>query len=154
MMRELKGWHVLAITISAFGIIITVNLMMAFNAVSSFPGLEVPNSYVASQSFDRQRAAQERLGWTVNAEYDGQKMRIEVVDAQGHHPMMGNFTATVGRPTHKRADVTPEFRNEGGVFIAPVALDPGIWIVHISATALDGTEFRQRLDHYNGSRVN
>ena len=44
MARELTGRHVLAITLTAFGVIIAVNLMMAFKAVSTFPGLETPNS--------------------------------------------------------------------------------------------------------------
>ncbi len=47
--RPLTGWHVLAMFVAGFGIIIGVNLTLAFKAVSTFPGLEVPNSYVASQ---------------------------------------------------------------------------------------------------------
>ena len=49
MARELTGGKVLAITVSAFAIIIGVNVLLAFKAVSTFPGLEVENSYVASQ---------------------------------------------------------------------------------------------------------
>ena len=66
MARELTGRHVLAITLAAFGVIIAVNMVMAFKAVSPFPGLETPNSYVASQVFDRERTAQAALGWTVS----------------------------------------------------------------------------------------
>ena len=55
MTKELTGRHVLIITLAAFGVIIAVNLVMAFLAVGSFPGLEVKNSYVASQDFDRER---------------------------------------------------------------------------------------------------
>ena len=62
MARELTGRHVLAITLAAFGVIIAVNMVMAVKAVSTFPGLETPNSYVASQRFDRDRAAQAALG--------------------------------------------------------------------------------------------
>ena len=101
--KELTGRHVLIITLSAFGVIIAVNLVMAFLAVGSFPGLEVKNSYVASQQFDRDRLAQERLGWTAKASYDGQQISIEIVDGQGAHPVLRDFTATVGRPTHTRA---------------------------------------------------
>ena len=53
--RKLTGWHVLAIFTAAFGVIIGVNLTLAFNAVATFPGLETGNSYVASQSFDARR---------------------------------------------------------------------------------------------------
>ena len=52
MTRPLTGKHVLAITLVAFGVIIGVNVLMAVKAVGTFPGLEVANSYVASQDFD------------------------------------------------------------------------------------------------------
>ena len=153
MTRELKGWHVLAITVSAFAVIIAVNLVLAFKAVGTFPGLEVKNSYVASQEFDRDRTAQQALGWTARADYDGRELRLEITDGQGGHPALVAFSATIGRPTHKRADVTPAFERDGGVFHTPLLLEPGIWNIHVTATAPDGTEFRQRLDHYAGAVV-
>ena len=64
MTKQLTGRHVLMIFCGAFGIIIGVNLLLAWSAVSTFPGLEVKNSYVASQQFDERKAAQEALGWT------------------------------------------------------------------------------------------
>ena len=57
----LKGHHVLIMFVGGFSIIIAVNMTLAFNAVSTFPGLETKNSYVASQSFDADRAAQEAV---------------------------------------------------------------------------------------------
>jgi nitrogen fixation protein FixH len=153
MARELTGKYVLAITVAAFSVIIGVNLVLAVNAVGTFPGLEVPNSYVASQHFDREREAQQALGWTVNANYDGAELRLDVLDAQGQHPAIDSLSATIGRPTHIRADLTPRFRYESGVFHAPVTLEPGIWNIHVQAVAADGTEFRQRLDHYAGAVV-
>ncbi|WP_370272721.1 FixH family protein, partial [Pseudooceanicola nitratireducens] len=66
---RLKGWHVLAGFTAAFGIIITVNLVMATQAIRTFPGLEVKNSYVASQEFDDRRAEQQALGWTIFADW-------------------------------------------------------------------------------------
>ena len=155
MTRELTGRHVLVITLAAFGVIIAVNLVMAFLAVGSFPGLEVKNSYVASQHFDRDRQAQESLGWTARASYDGARITIEIVDGQGTHPVLRDFTATIGRPTHKRADVTPHFEVAGGgIYRAPLVLEPGVWNIHVQAVAPDGTAFRQRLDHYAGAMVN
>ncbi|MFD2814736.1 FixH family protein [Paracoccus aerius] len=127
MTRELTGRHVLVITLAAFGVIIAVNLVMAFLAVGSFPGLEVKNSYVASQHFDRDRQAQESLGWTARASYDGARITIEIVDGQGTHPVLRDFTATIGRPTHKRADVTPHFEVAGGgIYRAPWCWSRGL----------------------------
>ena len=66
--RQFTGRHALAVFVGAFGVIILVNIAMAFFAVRSFPGLEVKNSYVASQEFDARRQAQERLNWTAAVE--------------------------------------------------------------------------------------
>ena len=155
MTRELTGRHVLFITLSAFCVIIAVNLVMAFLAVGSFPGLEVKNSYVASQQFDRERAAQQNLGWTAKAGYDGGQIVIEIVDATGAHPVLRDLSATIGRPTHKRDDVTPQFEQAGGgIYRAPLELEPGAWNIHVQAVAPDGTAFRQRLDHIARSGAN
>ena len=61
MQRTLTGWHVFAIFVGCFSVIITVNLTLAFQAVNTFPGLVTKNSYIASQSFDADRAAQDGL---------------------------------------------------------------------------------------------
>ena len=61
--RGLTGWHVLAMFVTGFSIIIAVNITLAINAVRTFPGKETESSYVASQHFDSDRAAQEaRIG--------------------------------------------------------------------------------------------
>lgn len=154
MARELTGRHVLAITVSAFGVIIVVNLVMAFLAVGSFPGLEVRNSYVASQTFDRDRKAQAQLGWTASVERDGSDLIVRVVDSAGRPPVMRDLTATIGRPTHLRADVTPPLTAEGGVHRATVNLEPGNWDVVVTAFAPDGTAFRQKLSYHVPERMN
>ncbi len=69
-MGEITGLKVFLIACAFFGVIIAVNILLAVKAVSTFPGLEVPNSYVASQTFDADRTAQESLGWTLATEYD------------------------------------------------------------------------------------
>ena len=153
MARELTGRHVLAITLAAFGVIIAVNMVMAVKAVSTFPGLETPNSYVASQRFDRERAAQAALGWIVTPEYDGRELTLVVQDTQGNPARIKSLSATVGRPTHVREDQTPRFIYENGIFRAPLTLAPGIWNINVTAEAWDGTVFRQRIDHFSGSRV-
>lgn len=153
MSRELTGKHVLAITVTAFGVIIAVNLTMAFQAVSTFPGLEVKNSYVASQSFDRDRAAQEALHWSVTPDYADGILSIRISDAEGRPAQVEDLQVTIGRPTHVRDDQSPYFTYHRGVFSAPVALSAGSWNIHLTARAADGTLFRQRLDHYQGATV-
>ena len=66
--KPLTGRKVFLMFAAAFSVIIGVNLILAYKAVTTFPGLEVKNSYVASQSFDAERAAQLALGWDIGAE--------------------------------------------------------------------------------------
>ena len=153
MTHPLTGKHVLAITLVAFGVIIGVNVLMAVKAVGTFPGLEVANSYVASQDFDRERAAQAALDWTVTPDYDGKELVLAIRDRQGNPAPIKDLQVTVGRPTYVADDQHPQMTYQGGLYVAPLTLKPGLWNIHLTATAWDGTQFRQRLDHYHGSRV-
>jgi nitrogen fixation protein FixH len=147
-MRELTGRHVLAITVSAFAVIIGVNLTLAYKAVSTFPGLEVENSYVASQDFDRDRAAQVALGWSLAPYYDGdrQELTLRFTDAAGNPVNLSELSVLLGRTTEARDDRQPTFDLRDGVYLAKVALPRGKWMMQIEAHAQDGTLFRQRRD--------
>ncbi|EPX85544.1 FixH family protein [Salipiger mucosus] len=149
--RKLTGWHVLAIFGGGFGIIIAVNLALAWNAVATFPGLEVKNGYIASQTFDDRRAAQEALGWTVDAQAGDGLVTLEITDAKGYPVRPEAFSAKIGRSTSVREDRTPEFDFDGARYVAEDDLGPGYWTVWVDATAHDGTRFEQRLDlHVEG----
>lgn len=151
-MAQLTGRHVLAIAVASFGVIIGVNVLLAVNAVSTFPGLEVENSYVASQTFDVERKAQEALGWNLAQAYDAGRgeLRLTFTDAQGFAAPVKDLTVLVGRPTEATEDVTPTFAEVSGSFVAPAELAPGKWMMHVEAHAPDGTLFRQRLDLFVG----
>lgn len=143
-MGEIKGWHVFCGFALGFGIIIAVNLTLAFNAVRSFPGLEVKNTYVASQSFDRDRAAQEALGWEVAADLvDGV---LHLTMTRDGHPVRPEIEQAIfGRATSVAADQTPAFAFDGVRFVAPVEAGPGNWNLRLKARAEDGTLFQQRI---------
>ena len=81
--RPITGRMVFAIFAGAFGVIIAVNLLLAYSAVKTFPGLEVKNSYVASQTFDDRRAQQLSLGWDVSARATGGLVILEITDEAG-----------------------------------------------------------------------
>lgn len=146
MATELTGRKVLAITVSAFAVIIGVNLYMAFQAVGTFPGLEVRNSYVASQSFDAERTAQKALGWELLPEYAGKELRLTFRDKAGLPADVTRLSATVGRTTMAASDITPDFTYSNGSYVAPMELAPGKWMVLLEAYAKDGTRFYQRID--------
>lgn len=143
--RKLTGKHVFAIFGGAFGVIISVNLVLAYSAVNTFPGLEVRNSYVASQTFDDRKAAQEALGWTIGAHHRDGILTLSITDDAGRPVEVAMLDATVGRATHVAEDVTPEFRFDGRAYVAPVPLGDGNWNIRMTALADDGTEFQQRV---------
>ncbi|MBS0125287.1 FixH family protein [Thetidibacter halocola] len=147
MTREFKltGWHVLGIFGGAFAVIIGVNVLLAVSAVRTFPGLEVKNSYVASQTFDTRRAAQLALGWQVAARLEEGRLMLSITDAEGRPVQAGTLKATVGRPTNTSEDRVPDFAYDGTAYVAREDLRPGNWDIWLQATALDGTPFEQRL---------
>jgi nitrogen fixation protein FixH len=147
-MAEFTGRKMLAVCLAFFGVIIAVNLLLAWKAVSTFPGLEVQNGYVASQTWDADMAAQKALGWTLAADYDSKGALLELVftDRSGQPAVVSDLSVLVGRPTESRQDQRPAFVHEGSAYRAPVTLGAGKWMMMVEATAPDGTRFRQRQD--------
>lgn len=143
--RQFTGRHAAMVFVGAFGIIITVNIVLAYNAVKTFPGLEVKNSYVASQQFDARRAAQEALGWTVSADASGGLIVLKITDADGAPVEAAELQAIVGRATQIKDDFQPDFAFDGQAYVAKAELSGGKWDVRMNAKAADGTEFTQRI---------
>ena len=143
--RKLTGGHVALIFCSGFSIIIAVNLTLAFSAVRTFPGLEVKNSYVASQFFDANREAQEALGWDVHADVEEGQLPLRIDGAEG--PVAPKITrATLGRATHVGDDRELSFEFDGDKHLAdPGEMAPGNWNLRLAAVAPDGTPFQQRI---------
>lgn len=145
-MTELKGKHVLAITVSAFAVIIAVNLTLAFKAVGTFPGLEVKNSYVASQGFNARKAAQEALGWTLVPRYAEGRVDLAFTDRDGLPVRVQDLEVLIGRTTSTMDDARPEFIATGDVYSASLDLARGKWMVKVTARAADGTLFERRTE--------
>lgn len=143
---RLNGWHVLGIFVGAFGVIIAVNVIMATKAIGTFPGLEVKNSYVASQEFDQRLADQTRLGWTVYADDVDGMVHLIITDPEGNPVRARELSAIIGRTTRAADDVAPVFAWNVDHYEAPLELGGGRWIVRVTAIAEDGTEFIQRIN--------
>jgi nitrogen fixation protein FixH len=145
MAREITGKHVLIGTVSAFGVIIAVNLFMAYQAISTFPGVEAKNTYYASQNFEASRKAQSALGWDVTEAYQDGQLTVRIVEtASGLPGAVADLQVLIGRATEAQGDQLPVFVRDGGAFVAPVDLGPGKWVLRIEAVAADGTLFRQQ----------
>lgn len=141
----MTGWHVLAIFVGCFGVIIAVNLTLAFQAVNTFPGLVTKNSYVASQSFEADRTAQDALGWDVQTKLTTQTLTLTVTDAAGRAVNPVVKKATLGRATHVAEDMIPDLQWTGQALSAETKVAPGYWTLWLELEAADGTPFRRRI---------
>lgn len=144
MIREIKGWHVFAGFALAFSVVLAVNLTLAFYALRTFPGLEVKNSYVASQSFDREKAAQLGLDWDVSAVLQGNELELVILE-MGKAIAPRIESVTFGRATNVQQDQTPDFTFDGTALRATVLGGRGNWNLRLRARAEDGTLFQQRI---------
>lgn len=143
--KPLTGRKVLAIAIGAFGTIIAANLAMAWSAIHSFPGVEVKNGYIASQSFEADRAAQNRLGWRSEAVYADGVLSLTVNDAEGRPAPIRETVFRMGRPTTEAADLTPDMLATANGWRAELDLAPGLWRLDVAGASADGVRFRQHL---------
>lgn len=142
----LTGRRVLLIATGIFLTMLVPNLVLAVFAVRTFSGLVVPNSYVASQEFDRVRAAQMALGWTARLAHADGVLRLDLADAAGAPVRPATLAVTVGRPTTTRDDRALTLLATPTGYAADAPLAPGAWRVEIAATAPDGTAFHQSRD--------
>ncbi|WP_333713398.1 FixH family protein [Yoonia sp.] len=141
---EFTGWHMLALMLGMFGIIIAVNLWFAYNAIATFPGVEDRNAYVASQKFEVERQAQDALHWDVTTTLEDDVLTVAILDAAGNPVRPEVLRAIFGRPTHVKDDQTPDFVWNGSALTAPVEAGIGNYNLRLELLAEDGTHFRRR----------
>ena len=129
MTRRFTGYHMTAILLAFFGIVVAVNLVMATYATRTFGGVVVENSYVASQKFNswlKEERAQANLGWNPKVEVDGQR-RVAVSLAVPGAIVTGRAEHPLGR----LPSVTLRFTGSGREFRSVQPLPTGRWKVHI-----------------------
>lgn len=134
--KEFTGKHMAAVFVAGFGIVIAVNLFMAFQAVGGFHGTVVDNSYVASQNFNAwlDKAEQSRaLGWEVRSERraDGRvSLRTEGV------PAGAAITADLRRPLGAHEFTSLTFAPDGdGRWLSNEAVAAGRWTMRLAIAA-------------------
>lgn len=136
--REFTGRHMLMIMLAFFGVIITVNLIMATLANTSWTGLVVKNSYVASQKFNKkaeQGRAQAALGWTGDLDFADGAFSYRLRDAAGDPVRMRSVTATFRHPAYEAADTRFELAHVADRFVSEALPADGVWIVEILSDA-------------------
>ena len=145
--RQLNGWHVLSMLVAFFGVVIGVNLLMAYLANSTWSGLVVANGYVASQSFDKDLAkakAQEALGWNVAFTFQKDRINLAFADREGKAIETLALTGDLERTVTDRQDQKLTFTAMGGgVYSAPANLTPGVWEVEIDGKSSDVPDYHK-----------
>ena len=144
---EFTGKHMLFMMLAFFGVIIGVNLIMATFATSTWTGLIVKNSYVASQDFNaklEKARTQDALGWTSSATLDGRELSLKVMDAKDKPLSTLNIVAKVYRPVAEAEDHDVALTAKGaGTYGAKVDLGAGVWEVAIMATGRGDESYEQ-----------
>lgn len=132
------GWHMLGVMLLFFGTIISVNMVMAWNAVSSWSGLVVPNTYVASQQFNgKAEAAKARAASGIKGALfvDHDTVRYEISHRDTGPVETDTVIAHFRRPVGERQDFDMELQPVStGVFSARHDMPSGHWIVEVIAT--------------------
>ncbi|NND50042.1 MAG: hypothetical protein HKN60_07300 [Rhizobiales bacterium] len=141
------GRHMLIVMVAFFGVVITANLTMAFFATHSWSGLEVPNSYVASQEYNDKIAdarAQAALGWTSDLSLADGALVLELADADGNPIAGAEVEGVMRRLVHENDDTETRFAwSQGGAYRAPAPALAGAWEVEITARAGTDRLYRQ-----------
>ncbi|NDW04791.1 cation transporter [Jiella sp. 40Bstr34] len=129
--REFTGRHMALVMVAFFGTIISVNLTMAYFASSTWSGLVVPNSYVASQTFDADTLKREQelsRGWNAQTAYEGGRFRMRLIDAERLPVTGAKVTVTIGHPVNANFDRTLTLQSTGeGGYVGETALTSGRW---------------------------
>ena len=129
--RAFTGWHMTAILVAFFGVVMTVNFVMAHFAMSTFGGKVVENSYVASQQYNEWLAradAQDRLGWerAISVERDRHVRMVFRKDGRLLEGM--DVTATIAHPLGRAPSRPMRFEaGMDGTLRSAEALPAGRW---------------------------
>ena len=133
--RPFTGRHMAAIMVAFFGVVIAVNVYMATLASTSFTGVVVENSYVASQNFNRwldEARAEDRLGWHARAVRDGAgHVLVTLAGVPAGAVVRGDAWHPLGRaPDHEL-----KFVAAGAEFRSAEPLAAGRWRIRLEVSA-------------------
>jgi nitrogen fixation protein FixH len=129
------GRHMAIIMVAFFGVVIAVNVLMARLATSTFTGVVVENSYVASQRFNRwldEAKTEQQLGWKAEAirAPDGR-----VLVSLSGAPSGAQVTGEAWHPLGQSADRVLHFAASPRGFRSAETLPAGRWRIRLEVSA-------------------
>ncbi len=130
MTSTFTGRHMAMIMVGFFGVVVAVNIGMARVAGSTFGGVVVHNSYVASQNYNRwlrEAEAEKALGWRMSAQRrTDDRISVTVTGTEGSAMLTGIARHPLGTLPDKALNFA---RAEDGTFVSAQPLPEGRWIV-------------------------
>lgn len=137
--KPFTGYHMWAWLIAFFGVVIGVNIGLAYFANSTWSGLVVENSYVASQEFNGKLAevkAQDALGWKGTLSASNGSIKFALAGPDGSAVAVNAVSITLRRPVTANSDFTLALAKGGdGTWSAAHTLADGAWIAEIDVAS-------------------
>ena len=156
--KEFTGRHMWFAVTAFFGVVIGVNVLMAVVSSTSWTGLVVQNSYVASQEFEDKRLAheaQQAAGWNASFTYADGRVELAVIDGTGEPVDLGTVSLKVNRPVGGHDDKTLTLEQGGdGRYVAVLDLGTGVWdaLVQAAETSEGSFELHKRFSVTGASK--
>lgn len=110
---KFTGWHMLFLMIAFFGTIITVNMILVFRAVGSYPGVDTEQSYRQGLAYNdtlEARAQQKALAWAADVSVTAERKIILSLTDKNSFPIRGlTVVGLLKHPTTTALDVELQF---------------------------------------------
>lgn len=129
-------------------VVILVNAVLIFQAVSTFTGVSVGGAYDRGRTYNHvlaEAARQDALGWTLNARLDGGRIMVNARD-RGGAPIQGVLEAHLLRPLDGERLPFADTTGTGRFILELPELRAGLWELRgllVSATG-ERHDLRQR----------
>jgi len=141
-MKQITGRHVLFYLLGFFGVMLIANGIFIYFALSTFHGLDNPNSYERGLNYNQRIEAAERqasLGWSHEITLGAaETLEVSFSDKAGK-PVNGLIVGgEIRRPVGQEAGQPVKFESVGdGMYRASAdGIQPGNWIVSLQASRL------------------
>lgn len=137
-----KGAWIPWLFVGFFGIVLVVNGIMIWIALSTWNGLAAQRSFDKGLAYNRNieaARAQAKLGWQTVVELDGKTLVVGLRDREDRSVTGATLAATFERPNDEQLDFSIALTQRGdGLYEASlVDVQPGRWNVHLVATKGD-----------------
>ena len=143
---QIRGWHVLAMIVGFFAVVIGVNVVFTVMALRTFPREVSVTPYEDGLLYNKklaQLSAQDRLGWRAAAGVgDAGEVVVEIRDRADKAVSGLSIQAKMERPATEAGRLTPRFQELApGRYVAEPGRLAGSWDLTFTAHDRDGHSF-------------